>query len=428
MRESDLRSAKDFELFVCSAETEAGAELPAWNGLPEHVGVWLDRCYVGEKDLDDKDKTRRKELYARAVKALSLEKPAVVTYKAFFERWKRELSQPGRMQRGVLVEIEARTRVLLHPASNASVTDGSVLLHHTYGVPYLPGSGLKGLARAWLRRTVDLQEREERKNRHGETWKEMRSDARDQEILRALFGYIPRKEDGAEARSQGAVVEFLDALWVPARPNTERGHARPDTERGQWSPLALDVVNPHQSSYYTGGEAPSDTNEPVPTHRLSIAPGTRFLVIVECVPMQDGKGAPVDGKAWVDYVLEKALKPALENIGFGAWTSAGYGRFEVPMPTAKAIMSPGRALQASQDTEVWHTATVTLDPGSGKLSALIPGVERCAAEASGAIAKELRARLSPELQERLRNKRSLKLKVRVEPFGNAWRLIELKAL
>lgn len=349
----------------------------ALKGPPEHVGVWLDRCYFPECAADGKDKSQRRALYETAIKALRPGQPAAEAYKPFFERWKREARLPEFTHRTRV--IEAKGRVLLHPASNASVTDGSVLLHHTYGVPYLPGSGLKGIARAWMHRTVAP------------------------EVVRALFGHLPREGEEGESQGQGAVVEFLDALWVPEAPSD----APPD-----WSPLALDVVNPHHSSYYTGNAEPSDANEPIPTHRLSAAPGTRFLVTVQCAPMRDGKGARVESEAWADFVLDQVLSPALESMGFGAWTSAGYGRF---------------AMQPPPPPPLWYTVTVTLAPNSGKLSAQLPGPGRRMAEAHGPDATRLRERLSPELRDRLNKKRSLQLRVRVEPYGTAWSIVELEA-
>lgn len=409
MKESAPQSGQDFDLVKCSAD-------PVWKVRPEHVGVWLDRCYFSEdeKRKDADSKPARRELYQQAIDALRSGQPAVEAYKMFFERWQRDIRQAGLTQRQLV--IEAKTRVLLSPASNASVTDGSVLLHHTYGVPYLPGSGLKGLARAWVRRTVDLAERGERRSRVGDAWQTMRSDARDQEIVRALFGYIPR-EGEREAQSQGAVVEFLDALWVPEVP----------TESKDWSPLALDVVTPHQSLYYTGGGDPGDTNEPLPTHRLSAAPGARFLVTLECVAMRRADDSRENGGAWVDYVLDHALVPALESMGFGAWASAGYGRFAVLKETANGPVDTRADFgAASGEAGVWHPAVLKRDPGSGKLSATLPSPERRVAEAHGRAAQELHERLSQELRERLKKKRSIEVRVRVERIGNAWKIVDIQ--
>lgn len=400
-----VHPAQGFGLVGCSAN--AAPSSPAWPDLPEHVGVWLDRCYLGDTQSE---KPCRRELYDRAIKALRPRQPAVEAYARFFERWKDELCASGRPY--TVVEIQASSRVLLHPASNASVTDGSVLLHHTYGVPYLPGSGLKGVARAWMRRTVDVDERAKRKAQAGTAWQTMRSDARDQALVRTLFGYIPRNGEGQsdEAGSQAGVVEFHDALWVPEAPTT-------GADASAWQgPLALDVVNPHHSDYYTGEGDPGDNVEPVPTHRLSITPGTRFLVVLE--------GATSDSQAWVDYVAYGLLAPALEAMGFGAWTSAGYGRFALPgaaAPQGNADVSPA-------DPGEWHTMKVEYRKGTRELSATLEGPQRRVADATPPETTALLNSLSPEVRENLVGKGAKpRLQVCIKQNGNRWKIIGLKA-
>jgi len=377
------------------------ARVDTFTDVPEHVGVWLDRCYLPE---GKSDKPLRAELYRQAIAALRPGKPAVETYRSFFERWKRTM-EGGETPRRI-VEIQATSRVLLHPASNASITDGSILLHHTYGVPYFPGSGLKGIARAWMRQTVAVAERQTRKATLGKAWETTRSDVRDQDLVRALFGLIPRETDGEQARSEAAAIEFLDALWIPEKP------AKAD---GDWSPLALDVINPHHGEYYTGGKPPADTNEPQPTHRLTVSPGTRFCVVVE------GVRADAQVTPWVDFAVDELLAPALASAGFGAWTNAGYGRFEMPgaAPQAKAHQA-GKTMT----NELWVTAVVELNPGSGALKAKLPSGRT--AEASHPLAQELRNGLPEDVRERLKKKRSLQLQVRVEPIGNGWQIVGLK--
>lgn len=402
MKADDLRRARDFDLVACAAP--GGAASSVWTTPPEHVGVWLERCYLGETD---KEKPVRRELYQRAIAALRVGAPAFETWRAHFERVRRDLTANVASRHAVVVE--AKGRVLLHPASNGSVTDGAVLMHHTYGVPYLPGSGLKGVARAWMRRAVDLDERSRRKAELGDRWDSTRSDARDQEIVRALFGSIPREGDEEKELAIGSSVEFLDALWVPEAPKDATG---------DWSPLSLDVINPHQSDYYTGDAAPGDTNEPVPTHRLTVSPGARFLVVVE--------GVTREADAWAKYALERLLVPALANAGFGAWTSAGYGRFAVVEESTRDKPA-GRPTQPAVVEGDWHAVTLKLDPGPGTLIAALPGPTTRVAEAIGARAKALRETLSPELQERLKKKRELKAQVRVKLNGRAIEIVEIKA-
>ena len=371
------------------------ARVDSFTDEPEHVGVWLDRCYLPESA---KEKPLRAELYRRAREALRPGKPAVETYRSFFTRWKQAMEASDTPRR--IVTIQARSRVLLHPSTNASITDGSILLHHTYGVPYLPGSGLKGLARAWMRQTVDVDKRPE--SQPG-----TRSDARDQDIVRALFGKVPRESDPEDSRAEAGVIEFVDALWIPEKPKD----APVD-----WSPLAQDVINPHHTDYYTGNKPPADTNEPQPTHRLTVSPGTRFCVVVE------GVAATQDVQPWVDFAVDELLGPALTNLGFGAWTSSGYGRFE--MEGAKAALPGAASRQTVAAPEQWFTAVVELDPGSGKLKAKLASGKM--ADVTNPRALELRNGLPEELREKLKKKRSLSLQVRVEPMGNALQITGLK--
>lgn len=215
----------------------------------EHAGLWLDRCYEGETAPGEK--ARREALHRRAMEALRMDGPGVAAWRAGYARWRRDALADGAARR-VLV-VETTTRLLLHPNSNASVTDGSVLLHHTWGVPYLPGSALKGVTRAWLRTR----------------WPSGAEQTKlDHPVLRGLFGEVAE----AEGPSQASIFDFHDAMWIPEAPKGQSA---------SWSPLARDVVNPHHSAYYTGTKAPDDHEEPVPTHRLTIAKGAKFLVVVE---------------------------------------------------------------------------------------------------------------------------------------------------
>jgi CRISPR-associated protein Cmr6 len=180
--------------------------------------------------------------------------------------------------------------------TGSSVTDGSILLHHTWGIPYLPGSALKGLARAALT-AVGLRHRT----------------LIDQQVLGQLLGQGP-SDEGSE---RSAFLDFLDAPWVPLPPEEQEQPTR--------SPLALDVVTPHHSRYYTQSSErrfPTDFDEPVPTHRLSISPQTRFHLVIEA-----HESVPT---AWLNFMMDDVLLPALQQDGIGAWTTSGYGRLEVP--------------------------------------------------------------------------------------------------
>ena len=142
--------------------------------------------------------------------------------------------------------------------------------HPTLGVPFLPASSVKGMVRSWV-----------------EFWLE------EKEKARRIFG------------SQGEVgtVIFLDAL--PAAPVQ----------------LEREVMTPHYQDYYSGKPdcPPGDWYDPNPINFLAVAKGQPFVF---------GVAARDPERNAADLAAVLACLPqALENIGAGAKTAAGYGRF-----------------------------------------------------------------------------------------------------
>jgi len=155
--------------------------------------------------------------------------------------------------------------------------------HHTLGVPYLPGSSVKGLVRAWA-----------------EQWVDPKPD--DAEINR-IFG--PKQGD----LHVGSVI-FLDAL---------------PTKSVQ---LKADVMTPHYALYYQDELAktsPADWHSPTPIPFLAVEREQSFVFSV--LPRRDE--AQADCQQVQDW-----LKEALCWIGAGAKTAVGYGRFD-PDPEAE---------------------------------------------------------------------------------------------
>lgn len=150
--------------------------------------------------------------------------------------------------------------------------------HRTLGVPYLPGSSLKGAVRAWLTYWDSDEESEKR--------------------VRELFGDT---ESG-----QGKLI-FFDVLPV------------------ECPKLELDIMNPHYAPYYSSNNPdenpPGDYYSPNPIHFLTVAPGQKFEFIVAPTPNSEL------GETDIDQVVE-LLKSALSTIGCGAKTAVGYGLFD----------------------------------------------------------------------------------------------------
>ena len=141
--------------------------------------------------------------------------------------------------------------------------------HPTFGTPYLPGSSVKGLVRAWAS-------------------SDSVSSPGDQTIARLLGD-----------RQHAGELCFLDA--VPIEPVQ----------------LEADVMTPHYAGW-TASEPPGDWLSPTPIPFLVTAAGTPFLfAIIPCGAM--AAGALEAASAW--------LRKALAWAGAGAKTAVGYGRF-----------------------------------------------------------------------------------------------------
>jgi CRISPR-associated protein Cmr6 len=213
-----------------------------------------------------------------------------------------------------------------HPVENG------FLWHPTLGVPYLPGSSVKGMLNAWLR-----------------DWDDGAADgtADTTAWFRAAGGGV------------GALV-FFDAL------------------PRDWPALQADVVTPHYGPYYREPDkhAPADWHSPTPTPFLTVAPGALFTV---AVARRDG--APL-GDA-VRAVLQKHLCEALEWIGIGAKTAVGYGRMEwVAPPPPPPPFDPHAVVKEY----------LPLESTKGKHAGLIAAIERLAPAAREQTIAYLRGR------------------------------------
>jgi CRISPR-associated protein Cmr6 len=206
----------------------------------------------------------------------------------------------------------ARGPLTLHLSRATALENAGIALHPVYGFAYLPGSGLKGLARAWTERV----------------WLEARPD-REQGIreIREVFGYAPHSENrkswipeaiARDPASKAGAVVFHDA-W-PCR----------------WPTLIVDVVGVHHPRYYQAEDdkvpQPGDWEDPVPTTFLAVNPGTEFAFTV--APRRpDDRDLAHRAAEW--------LKAALADWGAGAKTAAGYGRIEAG-EIAQPLASPQR--------------------------------------------------------------------------------------
>lgn len=305
-------------------------------GVPEHIGLAYDAWAPVGMDGSVADADRPAWLSKLTRLAISPD------YAHAFERWKASLGAPG----GRAFELVLVGRLLVGHG-NASAVDVGMTVHHTWGVPVIPGSAVKGL----LAHFVDAvygpdapdvppweqpEAERDRARYQGVTWHGRRIERGPGEVYRALFGAPDAEKDaamrehGLEAGASVGLVAFHDALYVP--------QSAPDDK-----PFAADVLTVHQKGYYNslGQSWPNDYDSPRPVAFLTVRPGTRMLVALS---------GPPD---WTE-LSERLLRDALEKWGVGGKTSAGYGRLVSPERSAGAAARnrPARAAAAEASLRV----------------------------------------------------------------------------
>jgi CRISPR-associated protein Cmr6 len=163
-----------------------------------------------------------------------------------------------------------------------------------YGLPYLAGSGVKGI----LRRSMQ----------------ELHKDGEEgftDEATNTLFG--PEKIDKPEDAQRGA-LDFWDVFPNPAGDK-----------------MVVEIMTPHFGKYYRREDTPHDSGAPVPVSFLAVPAGSAFDFHVVC---QSSRLSDALQATWKD-LLDRAFRHAFEWVGFGAKTSVGYGAMKEDPSTVK---------------------------------------------------------------------------------------------
>jgi CRISPR type III-B/RAMP module RAMP protein Cmr6 len=174
-----------------------------------------------------------------------------------------------------------------------TVLETDLTLHHLYGIPFIPGSALKGLTRAYV-----TGEEKDHKS------KKIEDDDID---MQRIFG---------TQKKAGSVI-FFDAMPV-------NGKIKID----------LDIMNAHYPKYYGEKLPPANDQDPNPVTFLTIT-DTTFLFAV--APRRPGDTEDVAlAIGW--------LQDAVQKYGVGGKTSAGYGYFTILEQQKDIVASPEPAV------------------------------------------------------------------------------------
>lgn len=249
-----------------------------------HAGLWFDRFfnrYTGVWDLEETAKTEW-------IKSMSGPVGQSDQLKNFI---KRQYSLVRQLQ-GSSQRYKTDWHFVTGMGNSHPVENG-FSWHPTLGVPYIAGSAVKGLVRAWVELNEDKLEDADKRAR-----------------LKSWFG-TETKEEIAE---QTGDFIFFDVI-PEQRPS-----------------LMADIMTPHMGDWYADGAKgnpnnakalPADWHEPVPVAFLAVKQA-QFIFSIAPRKAQTDESEKKLQIAQLEAVFE-ALKQALEWLGSGAKTGAGYG-------------------------------------------------------------------------------------------------------
>ena len=260
-----------------------------------HAGLWYEKyCNTWERDSRDPPNLRNPLIWSlKATGAISPKLAWVNTVtgngyvkeqgEALLAEHQDRMRALCKGRNAIQLRFTTTSRLVIGIGQDHPIENG-FLWHPTLGVPYIPGSSIKGMLRNWTL-----------------TWN-------DTDKNKPWF-------EGATDKGVGGLI-FLDALPLEV------------------PKLEADVITPHYGPYYIEPQKvpPADWHNPMPTPFLTVALGQTFTFNVA---RRDG-AVMAEGQR---TAIETALREALETIGIGAKTAVGYGRME---PAAIVEPAPAR--------------------------------------------------------------------------------------
>ena len=290
--------------------------------------------------------------------------PAPELYQRAYERWLNATSASNRF---VHLALKIDGRLLIGLTGGGALETGCAV-SHTWGMPYIPGSSIKGVLRAWAQKKL------------GST----------SPAVLEVFGSEPTED---EKQGLSGLVAFHDAWWIP--------DSAPHPDRNK--PFVEDVVTPHHSDYYReeGATPATDLDSPVPNAMIGVHGS--FLFTLE---------GPIE---WLNFT-RSLFGMAISDIAMGAKTRAGYGYFKLPEASA---------LQSTQSS--FAPAKLGWDVGRQELKAVLVGAGKAIAPVKGAAAQTLLDKLPEDIRKGKKLKEgNLLVDVIVRTTANMLELVDIK--
>lgn len=253
---------------------------------------------------------------AETLASVSWDKPELASLRAQHTRRLIGLIQHGHRDRSriVLARLEGRLAINL---ADSLVKNAGMALDRLFGLPYIPGSAVKGVARAAAYEELCAASGD--------------GQARAFILFRSAFGTAE-----SDFRPKGELASFRHLLGdAPA--DLRGGIAFLPAYPVDGAKVVVDLTNVHYPTYYQGddkrGIAPGDVatlkeEKPQPNPFPCIEAGARFAFCLALTGRDRASELLVAADRW--------LRQALTVRGLGAKTAAGFGWFSIESGQALA--------------------------------------------------------------------------------------------
>ncbi len=316
---------------------------------------------------------------------------------------------------GALLRLEAESIAPFATGlGNEHPLENGFAFLNPYGLPYLAGSGVKGVLRQAARELAS-----------GE-WGDPK-------------GWSEEPRFTLDVKRNTIKLTMLDVFFGKQGEDGDTDHVRGSLSFWDVFPqlkgnaLQVEVMTPHQAHYYQGpkGSTPHESGSPKPINFLTVPPGSSFAFHIQCdLPFLARLAPDLARENRWKSLIEAAFEHAFLWLGFGAKTAVGYGAMERPgagrapighgpVGTAATALS-----NAAETSALWSGVELKFNPGNNELTATHQGKLAAVRDPES---QRLRNLLPEELRMRLKKHKVLKnCVVAVEPIGNAWRLVEIR--
>lgn len=262
-----------------------------------HAGLLIQR---GLTDWEDNEKPIKKRLIRTIANVIPND-----LYLLAFNRW-LALSYETDANNFATVVAKVNGRLFTGLSLGGTLETGATT-HHTYGMPMIAGSSIKGAVRNYTEQL--FAERNEDGSLKFDTTGNSNKiiiQEQNQQILKALFG----TDGDDDSQGDAGYLIWHDAWWIPMV--NDDGKLLTGEN---FKPFVSDIVTVHHQKYYEGKpDATLDMENPVPNQQVAIQGGFYFVIEGE--------------QKWVHFA-KSLLEATIKNTGLGAKGASGYGYFVI---------------------------------------------------------------------------------------------------